>query len=71
MLNCVGPYRFFGEQVVKACVEAGTDYLDITGEPEFIERVELKYHDAAAAKVRVWVQTLHTLSSSFLVLQMF
>ena len=52
LLNCVGPYRFYGEQVVKACVEAGTHYLDITGEPEFIERMQLKYHDDAAKKVR-------------------
>jgi short subunit dehydrogenase-like uncharacterized protein len=33
VLNCVGPYRFFGEPVVKACAECGTDYLDICGEP--------------------------------------
>lgn len=25
--------RFYGEPVFKACVEAGTDYLDICGEP--------------------------------------
>lgn len=50
LLNCVGPYRFFGEQVVKACVSEGTDYLDITGEPEFIERMQLNYHAQAEAK---------------------
>lgn len=33
VLNCVGPYRHYGEPVVKACVEAGTDYLDVCGEP--------------------------------------
>lgn len=33
LVNCVGPYRFYGEAVVKACVEAKTDYLDISGEP--------------------------------------
>ena len=33
ILNCVGPYRFTGENVVAACVSAGTDYLDVSGEP--------------------------------------
>eukprot|EP00250_Pteridium_aquilinum_P031274 c43343_g1_i1 orf=176-1510(-) len=50
VLNCVGPYRLYGEPVVSACVEAGIDYLDITGEPEFMERMELLYHQAALDK---------------------
>ena len=33
LLNCVGPYRFTGEAVVAACVDAATDYLDVSGEP--------------------------------------
>eukprot|EP00049_Salpingoeca_infusionum_P025441 m.19298 g.19298 ORF g.19298 m.19298 type:complete len:410 (+) comp8012_c0_seq1:271-1500(+) len=47
LLNCVGPYRLYGEAVVKACVESGTNYLDISGEPEFIERVEHVYGQSA------------------------
>lgn len=47
VLNCVGPYRFFGEAVVKACVDTGTHYLDISGEPQFLESMQLKYHDKA------------------------
>lgn len=34
IINCCGPYRFTGESVVKACIQSGTDYVDITGEPE-------------------------------------
>lgn len=34
VLNCVGPYRFFGEAVVAACVENGASCLDISGEPQ-------------------------------------
>eukprot|EP00879_Flechtneria_rotunda_P027476 GHRR01029436.1.p2 GENE.GHRR01029436.1~~GHRR01029436.1.p2 ORF type:complete len:113 (+),score=42.52 GHRR01029436.1:785-1123(+) len=48
LLNCVGPFRHWGEGVVKACAEASTNYLDICGEPEFIERMELRYSAAAA-----------------------
>ena len=34
VLNCVGPYRFYGEAVVKACVENGASHVDISGEPQ-------------------------------------
>ncbi|XXG55668.1 hypothetical protein AAC387_Pa03g3283 [Persea americana] len=47
LLNCVGPFRLHGQPVVAACVESGTDYLDITGEPEFMEKMEALYHDKA------------------------
>ncbi|KAI4352520.1 hypothetical protein L6164_006762 [Bauhinia variegata] len=47
ILNCVGPFRLYGEPVVAACAETGCDYLDICGEPEFMERIEAKYHDKA------------------------
>ncbi|XP_041002670.1 probable mitochondrial saccharopine dehydrogenase-like oxidoreductase At5g39410 [Juglans microcarpa x Juglans regia] len=48
VLNCVGPFRLYGEPVVAACVETGCDYLDICGEPEFMERMEAKYGEKAA-----------------------
>jgi len=48
VLNCTGPYRLLGEPVVKACVENGVDYLDISGEPEFIEAMELRYNEMAS-----------------------
>ncbi|XP_055803864.1 probable mitochondrial saccharopine dehydrogenase-like oxidoreductase At5g39410 [Solanum dulcamara] len=47
ILNCVGPFRLYGEPVVEACADCGCDYLDISGEPEFMERMEMKYHDKA------------------------
>lgn len=50
IINCCGPFRFFGEPVVKACVEQGTHHVDVTGEPEFIETMQLKYHEAAKKK---------------------
>ncbi|KAK7381268.1 hypothetical protein VNO78_33836 [Psophocarpus tetragonolobus] len=47
LLNCVGPFRRHGAPVVAACVAAGCDYLDITGESEFMERVEREHHAEA------------------------
>ncbi|KAL1557149.1 putative mitochondrial saccharopine dehydrogenase-like oxidoreductase [Salvia divinorum] len=47
ILDCVGPFRLYGQPVVAACVESGCDYLDICGEPDFMERMEASYHDKA------------------------
>jgi short subunit dehydrogenase-like uncharacterized protein len=50
LLTTVGPYARYGEAVVRACVEQGTDYVDITGEPAFVKETLERYHDAAKAK---------------------
>ncbi len=47
LITTVGPYVKYGEPVVAACAAAGTDYLDLTGEPEFVDRMWLRY-DAQA-----------------------
>jgi short subunit dehydrogenase-like uncharacterized protein len=43
----VGPYALHGEPLVAACASAGTDYADLTGEPEFVDRMWLGYHEQA------------------------
>ncbi|MEU2546123.1 saccharopine dehydrogenase NADP-binding domain-containing protein [Streptomyces roseolus] len=45
--STVGPYVWYGEGLVAACAEAGTDYLDLTGEPEFVDLAYVR-HDARA-----------------------
>lgn len=50
VINCCGPYRFFGEPVVKACVEAGTHHVDVSGEPQYMEKMQLSYNEAAEKK---------------------
>lgn len=47
VLTTVGPYIRYGEPLVAACAEAGTDYCDLTGEPEFADLMYLR-HDARA-----------------------
>eukprot|EP01100_Stratorugosa_tubuloviscum_P006165 TRINITY_DN2671_c0_g1_i1.p1 TRINITY_DN2671_c0_g1~~TRINITY_DN2671_c0_g1_i1.p1 ORF type:complete len:434 (+),score=163.19 TRINITY_DN2671_c0_g1_i1:89-1390(+) len=47
ILNCVGPYRFYGKQIVKAAIKSKCDYLDICGEPEFMEKMQYKYNNLA------------------------
>lgn len=45
----VGPYLRHGELVVQACVRAGTHYLDVTGEPAFVDLLLSRY-DADARR---------------------
>ena len=37
----------YGEPLVAACAAAGTDYVDLTGEPEFVDRMWLENHAEA------------------------
>jgi short subunit dehydrogenase-like uncharacterized protein len=45
----VGPYMKLGEPLVAACAAAGTDYADLTGEPEFVDRMYVRHHATAVA----------------------
>ena len=48
----VGPYLSHGAGLVAACAAAGTDYLDLTGEPEFVDRMYVEHHATARADRR-------------------
>jgi short subunit dehydrogenase-like uncharacterized protein len=45
--STVGPYLEHGEPLVAACAAAGTDYLDLTGEPEFVDLMYVRHHQQA------------------------
>lgn len=47
VITTVGPYFQFGEPLVAACAAVGTDYVDITGEPEFVDRMYTRHHAQA------------------------
>lgn len=47
VVSTVGPYALYGEPLVKACVETGTDYCDLTGEVQWIRRMVDRYESAA------------------------
>ena len=47
VITTVGPYALYGEPLVAACAAAGSDYVDLTGEPEFVDRMYV-LHDATA-----------------------
>ncbi|WP_205474062.1 trans-acting enoyl reductase family protein [Nocardioides sp. SYSU D00038] len=47
VITTVGPYLQLGEPLVAACAEAGTDYVDLTGEPEFVDTMYVAHHATA------------------------
>jgi short subunit dehydrogenase-like uncharacterized protein len=47
VITTVGPYAEHGEPLVAACAEAGTDYVDLTGEADFVDRMYLAHHARA------------------------
>src|SRR5205823_13016328 len=47
VISTVGPYINYGEPLVAACAAAGTAYVDLTGEPEFVDLMWLRYHEEA------------------------
>ena len=57
VITTVGPYIEYGEALVSACAVAGTDYVDLTGETEFVDLMWLRYHERA---VRSGARLVHS-----------
>lgn len=49
VITTVGPYVTHGEPLVKACVEAGTHCLDLSGEPSYVQHI-YKYYNFPAER---------------------
>lgn len=45
--STVGPYALYGEPLVQACADSGTDYCDLTGEVPWMRRMIERYSDVA------------------------
>jgi short subunit dehydrogenase-like uncharacterized protein len=39
IITTVGPYQLYGQPLVRACAQAGTDYVDLCGEPGWMARM--------------------------------
>jgi hypothetical protein len=48
--NTVGPFAMFGPQVVEACINAGTHYMDTTGEQDWLITCDEQYGREMAAR---------------------
>lgn len=47
VLSLVGPYKLYGELLVKTCAENGVHYCDLTGEIVWVDAMISKYQSAA------------------------
>ncbi|MEL6686066.1 MAG: saccharopine dehydrogenase NADP-binding domain-containing protein [Pseudomonadota bacterium] len=47
IVSTVGPYALYGDTLVKVCVETATHYCDLTGEPQWIRKMQ-ETHEARA-----------------------
>jgi short subunit dehydrogenase-like uncharacterized protein len=47
VLTTVGPYQYYGSELVAACAATGTDYLDLCGEPVWMRQM-IDAHEATA-----------------------
>lgn len=47
VITTVGPYINYGEPLVAACADTGADYVDLTGEPEFVDLMYVRHHARA------------------------
>jgi short subunit dehydrogenase-like uncharacterized protein len=47
VISTVGPYQFYGNELVAACAATGTDYIDLCGEPVWMRQM-IDKHEAAA-----------------------
>ncbi len=49
VLTTVGPYQTYGEPLIRACAAAGTDYVDLCGEPGWMAKMIPLLQDTARA----------------------
>jgi short subunit dehydrogenase-like uncharacterized protein len=49
VITTVGPYQLHGEALIRACADAGTDYVDLCGEPGWMARMIPQLQDTARA----------------------
>ena len=47
VITTVGPYQRYGEGLLAACAKAGTDYVDLCGEPNWMAAMIEKYEKTA------------------------
>ena len=47
VISTVGPYQYYGNELLAACVASGTDYFDLCGEPLWMREM-IDRHEAAA-----------------------
>ncbi|RBA09394.1 hypothetical protein FPRO05_06531 [Fusarium proliferatum] len=47
LVTTIGPYSLYGEHAYRVCAEAGTHYVDVTGEAAWVHKMIKKYETTA------------------------
>ena len=47
IISTVGPYSEYGEYLIESCIKNSSHYIDLTGEPDFVNKIKLKYSNRA------------------------
>ena len=54
VMSTVGPYGLYGDLLVQVCAATGTHYCDLTGEPQWIRKMQSRHAaDAKASGARI------------------
>lgn len=54
VMSTVGPYALYGDLLVQVCATTGTHYCDLTGEPQWIRKMQSRHAaDAKASGARI------------------
>ena len=70
LINCVGPYRYYGEEIIKQCLDTNTHHIDFSGEPEYLETIQLKYNEEAKSK-KLFIKLLSVSAATAITLRFF
>jgi short subunit dehydrogenase-like uncharacterized protein len=49
VISAVGPYQLYGNELLAACAQGGTDYVDLCGEPNWMRAMIDSHSDSARA----------------------
>jgi len=67
VMNAAGPFQFTARQMIEACLQTGTHYLDINGDIAVFEMI--KRYDEAAKKAGIMLLPGAVLAADFLMVQ--
>lgn len=54
VVSTVGPYALYGDKLVEICARSGTHYCDLTGEPQWIRKMQ-NAHEQTAKESGAWI----------------
>ncbi|MGF1482337.1 MAG: saccharopine dehydrogenase family protein [Cyanophyceae cyanobacterium] len=57
VIHCAGPFHYRDEEVIKACIEAGVDYIDVSDHRSYYEKAIAYREQATAAGVTAILNT--------------